>query len=31
MPFINQQDLDDLRDEIKEDFGLKPPKNNSKR
>ena len=30
MLFINQQDLDDLRDEIEEDFGLKPPKNNSK-
>ena len=30
MLFINQQDLDDLRDEIEEDFGLKPPKNKSK-
>ena len=30
MLFINQQDLDDLIDEIEEDFGVKPPKNNSK-
>ena len=30
MLFINQQDLDDLKDQIEEEFGLKPPKNNSK-
>ena len=30
MLFINQQDLDDLTDEIYEEFGLKPSKNNSK-
>ena len=30
MLFITQQDLDDLTDQIEEDFGLKPPKNNSK-
>ena len=30
MLFINQKDLDDLREEIDEEFGLKPSKNNSK-
>ena len=30
MLFINQQDLDDLRDEIYEEYGLKPSKNNQK-
>ena len=30
MLFINQQDLDDLTDQIYEEYGLKPSKNNSK-
>ena len=30
MLFINQQDLDDLQDEIYEEYGLKPAKNNPK-
>ncbi len=30
MFFINQKDIDDLKDEIEEEFGLKPPKNASK-
>ena len=30
MLFINQQDIDDLKDQIYEEFGLKPSKNNTK-
>ena len=30
MLFINQQDIDDLTDQIYEEFGLKPSKNNPK-
>ena len=30
MLFINDKDIKDLTDEIEEDFGLKPPKNDSK-
>ena len=30
MLFINQKDIDDLKDEIEEEFGLKPEKNVSK-
>ena len=30
MLFINQKDIDDLKDEIEEELGLKPQKNISK-
>ncbi len=30
MLFIHQEDIDDLKEQIEEEFGLKPPKNDSK-